>query len=269
MPQGLPYFNQGQSGLDVVAAILSPIELPSAANLQCWYDVDQETGHSDGDTLDPFTNQISGAPANSHFNATNTPTYETNELDGEPVVEFGTTLPGDNYATSDNLFHSFMHQAASSMLIIFKPEDHVGAADTVWDILSNDDLGLSGFEFRGQDNQMGIRFRLLRNNSIQLQLSVLNEIVFGTWYIIFIRHSGAGGEATMYIDNISVATDPTVESPLEATNHGPCKIAIRVTEVDNEYAGQISQILMWDADVESDRQALHDYFADRFPTLNL
>lgn len=268
MPAGLPYFNQGQSGIDAPAGILSPLELPFGSNLKCWYDINQETGFSDGDVLTTLTNHISGAPANSHFSSLKTPRYETNELDEEPVVEFS-LAEADKFVTSDALFFEFMHKQASSLLCIFKPEDHT--FDTVYHMINNNHFGATnrGFNLTGKDDgELQLRIGNGTVNEISL-ISSTGILSFGTWYIAFMRQSGDGGDATLYLDNISVATDATITALNSGAAFSVCKIAIRSASDSDEFGGQISQILAWDADVESDRQALHDYFADRFPTLNL
>lgn len=265
-PSGLPYFNQGQSGLDA-PAVVSPIELDSAANLRCWLDVGAETGFNDADTLTPWSNQIVGEPAKSNFTANSTPTYETNELDGEAVVEFSTN--GTDYYFSQetepgDFFFDFMHKAASSFMCIFKPENHI--ADSEYQIINNNNSASTsaGFELTGFDGTPG-QLSYVQFNGIDL--SEPAAVNFGTWYVAFFRHNGVDN-AELWIDNVLVRTD-TIFSLSGSDPRDIVFIGRGSTTVRNEYAGQISQILFWDADVESDRQALHDYFADRFPTLNL
>lgn len=228
--------NSGASSSSV-----SPTQI---AGLQVWVRASDITGKSDGDTIDGTTGWPGSGGTNGLLGVGSLPTYETNEINGRPVVRLASTAALS--AVGAKATWNFMHQGDFTFIAVLKATA-VTTTQVIFDTaqLTNTNIGM---------------WIIIQNNG-QVSCSVVNtaqrviatsvdaSFTSGAFHVLVVRYDngGTGDDLTIDVDGVSVASGETsgALSGSDSTNFP--RLGTRSGTPTSYFAGDIAEVIAYNA----------------------
>ncbi len=185
-------------------------------NLEYWYDASQLTGLTDGQEIVSLEDFSGNNKTLTPLSAARRPTYETNEINGLPIIRI---------ALSKNLVgiksdFNFLHQGNSTMFWLIKPTSN---ASTAFLFSSSENsttnVGrtvryITGLEFN-DGVQAGTVSQTVFNFTTATDAIPVNE-----WSLVVVRYERgkSGDDAELFIDNDLILTNQGTLVPSALTS---------------------------------------------------
>jgi len=217
-----------------------PPPAPDLSNLQNHYAARLETNYNDGDTVTIFTDQIGNNDAsNSTSGGRGTPNYSTNEINGQPAV---------NYQLEAHDTGKIIDTSISRTIYAVFRQDTTGNNGSVWGYFSPNNYMVNSLDGR------------LRSRAVGTSIDVPGAIPAGqTHMVVFIR--SGGGFHEVFVNGNSVGTDTDSNNEI-ANNPLTIGMSNRGPGTTREiYDGVIAEILIYEGVTHSaaTRQSVENY----------
>jgi hypothetical protein len=227
----------------VVEEAFSPSDI---SGLVLWLDADAIEGLNDGDPVTTWEDQSGQGHDFAQPTASAKPTYQTNELNGKPIVRFDGT--DDFLRRTDNDVGAFGTDPFSIFIVI-------QTTDSTARILlkENEAGGGDGLYIYGDGNDY-----LYWNGTTGIAIGASDS----SFHLIAVTRSGTGAGGLVPYYDAAAQTAGTESRTLSGTT----TLYIGTTNDDPVYlAGDIAEIIIYDSALsQANRESVEDYISNKY-----
>lgn len=210
------YESNGTSYNTTGAPTASVVNPKLITGLAGWIDASQITGLADGAEITALTEHSGLGKVLTPSAGSRNPTYETNEINGLPVIRFSATSDNFQGVKAD---WNFLHQGNNTHIQLFKrtssaagfifDSDNGSSANIGRAILANANNSISDSQYAGVSGQ-----------NVFSSTSVASTYPLNQWNIIVSRYEAgkSGNDHTLDINNIEVINSQGSQSPSASTS---------------------------------------------------
>ena len=229
----------------------------SLSDLGRWYKADAITGLNDGDYVTTWSDSSGNSADVTQSTEANKPTYQTNEVNGQPIVRFD---GGDALIASD--VYQWDYSTGFSIFIVSKGNDSPSGTEYIFDNGVGDNNGIAFPRIESDDDiTIGIggvgAVTCANNHHSYSAFQILTCIYDGSDWSI--RQNGATATITAGGDS-----DPSGSISGGGTTNF-LAVGARGTDGTINYDGDVAEVIVYGVNLSStDRDSVESYLSTKY-----